>query len=84
MFVTHHGIPDCGPIRPDGTATCDLYVGSSSGGRSNVVLGRIDFKPIASGSEVALRVQSYASNKDKILVAWEKMVMGRKQEACPK
>jgi hypothetical protein len=82
VFVTHHGVPDCGPSRPNGTATCDLYVGSGSG-RSDLVLGRVDFMPTSRGATVTLRVQTFAGNKEAILAAWEKFVQGKAQEVCP-
>ena len=82
-FVTHHGIPDCGPQRPDGTAVCDLYIATASGGRSGAVLGRIDFSPTPQGTTVALHVQSYAASKDAILTAWDKFVHGQAQQVCP-
>ena len=83
VFVTHHGVPDCAPPRPDGTAVCDLYVGASSGGRSDFVLGRADFTPTPRGATIVLRVQTYAANKESILSAWEKFLHGQAKQVCP-
>jgi hypothetical protein len=83
VFTTYHGIPDCGPQRPDGTTVCDLYMPNASGGRSGAVLGRIDFSPTSQGTTVALHVQSYAANKEAILNAWDKFVHGQAQQVCP-
>ena len=83
VLVTHHGVPDCAPLRPDGTAVCDLYTGALYGGRSDFVLGRADFTPTTRGTYVVLRVQTYAANKDAILSAWEKFLHGEAQKVCP-
>lgn len=46
IAVTHHGIPDCGSERSDGSMTCDMYVAQGFGmGRSQMVLGIVNFKP---------------------------------------
>lgn len=83
VFVTHHGVPDCAPPRPDGTAVCDLYISSAHGGRSDFVLGRLDFVPTGQGTSVDLRVQAYVANKEAILNAWEKFIKGNAKDVCP-
>lgn len=83
IFVTHHGIADCGPQRPDGTAVCDLYMPTAYGGRSDYVLGRADFSPTLQGTTITFRVQSYAANTEKILAAWQKFAKGEAQAVCP-
>ena len=40
LGVTHHGTPECAPIKNNGTVVCDLYTE-----RSSFVLGRVDFIP---------------------------------------
>jgi len=86
VFVTHHGVPDCAPVRPNGVAVCDLYIGNSSlldsGGRSDRVLGRVEFAPIPSGASVMLKVIDYAAGKENILKAWESFVNGKFREVC--
>jgi hypothetical protein len=83
IFVTHHGIPDCMPAREDGSILCDLYVGGAYGGRSDVVLGRIELRPVSSGTLAILRVQTYVANKNKIIEAWELLLCGRAKDVCP-
>jgi hypothetical protein len=83
VFVTHHGVPDCSPLRPDGSAICDLYIGGAYGGRSDWVLGRADFTPVPQGTAVTLRVQTYAANKEAILSAWKMFVQGKARDVCP-
>lgn len=53
-FVTHHGVPECSPVRADGSAVCDLYIGAVLGGRPDTVLGRADFRPDGKAANVAL------------------------------
>jgi hypothetical protein len=84
VFVTLHGVPECAPIRPDGSAVCDLYVRSAYGGRSNLVLGRADFTPKAGATSVTFRVQSFVGNKERILTAWEMFAKGEAKKVCPK
>lgn len=81
--VTHHGIPDCAPIKSDGMVVCDLYVGGAYGGRSNLVLGRVDFMPNKNGTSVELRVQSFAANKDNILKSWKYFIANESNKVCP-
>ena len=83
VFVTHHGVPECMPAREDGSILCDLYVGRAYGGRSDWVLGRIDLRPVSSGTLAILRVQTYVANKDKILESWELFLRGRAKDVCP-
>ncbi|MDG1074049.1 MAG: hypothetical protein P8O76_03695 [Methylophilaceae bacterium] len=84
IFVTPHGIPDCGPVRPDGVVVCDLYMDLVSGGaRSNVILGRADFVPATEGTEVFLRVEKSYLNKVNILNDWQEFLLGRAQKVCP-
>ena len=83
VFVTHHGVAECAPPRPDGTAVCDLYAGAAYGGRSDFILGRADFTPTSQGTSVVLRVQAYAANKDAILSSWERFLHGEARKVCP-
>lgn len=83
IFVTHFGVPDCAPIRPDGTAVCDLYVGATGGGRSNFVLGRVDFRPSERNTNAVLRVKTTVANKEAILVAWQRLLHGQAAQVCP-
>ncbi len=83
VFVTHHGVPECSPMRPDGSAVCDLYMGGGNSGHSSLILGRADFTPTSQGSSITLRVQSYVAGKEKILDAWEKFINGKAKEVCP-
>jgi hypothetical protein len=82
VFVIHHGVPECTPVRPDGSVTCDLYIGSAQGGRSNFVLGRADFTPSQSGSALALRVRASSANREKILSSWESFAKGEARKVC--
>jgi hypothetical protein len=50
------GIPDCGPIRPDGSAACDLYLRGPYGGRGMSALGRVTFAPRETGTTVTMGV----------------------------
>lgn len=83
IFVTHHGVPDCTPQRPDGSLTCDLYIGTAQGGRTNYVLGRADFMPSQAGSTLALRVRATAANRETILNSWEAFARGGARQVCP-
>lgn len=79
-YVTN-GIAECGPQRPDGSRTCDIYLT----GEKDYVLGRVDFAPTSSGSNATLRVQTkYAGTADQLFKGWELMIQGRAQNACPK
>lgn len=84
FLVIHHGIPDCGGERSDGSSTCDLYLDKGLGmGRSNVVLGVVEFKPTsASKSQVRFKVQTFVANQQTILNAWEKFSLGRHKDVC--
>ena len=83
IAVTHHGIPDCGPERSDGSMTCDLYMSQGFGmGRSEMVLGIVIFKPAGQGSTATLKVQTYAARSQNILNAWEKFAQGKHQDVC--
>ncbi|MEW6713412.1 MAG: hypothetical protein AB1403_26560, partial [Candidatus Riflebacteria bacterium] len=84
IFVTHHGIPECAPVRPDGSAVCDLYLPQMYGGRSNNILGRVDFVPNGTGTTATFSVQSYAAKTDKILAAWKMFAEGNAKQVCPK
>lgn len=42
LFVTHIGVPECFDDREREAVLCDVYFGSTRGGRSNHVLGRIE------------------------------------------
>jgi hypothetical protein len=85
LSVTHHGAPNCGPPRPDGSTICDIYMSGSTtpGGRTEHVLGRVDFQPAESGTAVTLRVWKVVANKEGILGAWEKFLKGQAQQVCP-
>jgi hypothetical protein len=83
IFVTHHGVPDCMPAREDGSILCDLYMGGVYGGRSDWVLGRIELRPVSSGTLAILRVDTYLANDDKIVEAWELFLRGRAKDVCP-
>ena len=82
VFVTHHGVPECMPMRRNGTITCDIYIGAIHG-RANFVLGRADFAPKGSGTSVDLRVQTYVGNKGKILATWEGLIRNQARTVCP-
>ena len=84
LGVTHHGIPECAPTKKNGTVVCDLYVGGADGGRTGVVLGRVNFKPYKTTTSVELRVQSYAAGTDDILNAWKLFIANRAVNVCPK
>jgi hypothetical protein len=77
-----HGVPDCGPARPDGTAICDIYAGKSRD-RSDLVLGRADFRPNQGGTTVVLRIQKWIADKEVILSTWEKFLYGQGAQVCP-
>jgi hypothetical protein len=83
IFVTHHGVPECAPIRSDGTATCDLYIPGAYGGRSDFVLGRIDLTPESRGTTAILRVQTHIANQEATLGAWEQFLRGNARQVCP-
>lgn len=82
FFKVAHGVPDCGPPRPDGTAICDVYAGKSRD-QSDLVLGRADFRPSQGGTLVVLKIQKWIADKEAILDTWEKFVLGRPEQACP-
>lgn len=85
VAVTHHGIPDCGAERSDGSMTCDMYMAQGFGaGRSQMVLGIVSFKPAPGGSTTTLKVQNYAARNHNILNAWEKFTRGEHKEVCGK
>ena len=77
-----HGVPDCGPPRPDGTAICDIYAGRRRD-RSDLVLGRADFQPTEHGTTVILRIQKWIADKEVILGTWEKFLYGQAEQVCP-
>jgi len=83
VFVTHHGVPQCTPVRDDGSVLCDMFIGSADGGRSGAVLGRIELNRSGTGTLAILRVQTYAANKDKILKSWEMFLHGHAKDVCP-
>lgn len=82
VFVTLHGVPECAPIRPDGSAVCDIY-SDGVNGRSDFILGRADFVPENGGTRVTFSVRSLAAKKDKILAAWEMFAKGEAKSVCP-
>lgn len=83
VAVTHHGIPDCGAERSDGSMTCDLYLPQAFGmGRTEAVLGIVNFKPAPQGSTATLKVQTYVAKNQSILDAWEKFTRGKHLEVC--
>ena len=77
------GIADCAPIRPNGSAMCDMYTPDAFGGRSPWVLGRVDFIPTQTGSTVELRMQTYVNGNGRGLDLWEKAALGQSAEICP-
>lgn len=84
IFVTHHGIPECSPPRANGSVTCDLYMGSVGGGRSDFVLGRADFIPTEARTVVKFHVQTDPGwGDERIFSAWEKFAAGNAEEVCP-
>ncbi len=85
FLATHHGIPECSPLRVDGSAVCDLYMGTANSGRTNYVLGRVEFVPTKDTkvTTVTLKVQNYFTNKENILGAWDKFIRGKTKEVCP-
>ncbi len=85
LSVTHHGSPNCGPPRPDGSTICDIYMSGSTtpGGRTENVLGRVDLQPAESGTAITLRVWKVVANKEGILSAWEKFLLGQAPQVCP-
>lgn len=81
---THHGVPECAPTKKDGSVICDLYIGGGYGGRSDLVLGRIDLIPNNTGTTVELRAQTFAANIDDIFNSWMKFIDNNAGEACQK
>lgn len=78
-YVTN-GVAECGPSRPDGSSTCDVYLA----GDKSYVLGRVDFAPVPNGSNATLRVQTkYAGSADLLFAGWELMIRGKAKNACP-
>jgi len=67
IFVTLHGVPECALLRTDGSAMCDLYSAGMYGGRSDWVLGRVEFSPSETGTFATFKVLTYAANKTKIV-----------------
>lgn len=84
FIVLFYGVPECSPPSSEGSVTCDLYVPTSTGGRSGVVMGRATFSPIPEGTNAVLSVRSYAANKDRILDSWERFATGKAKLVCSK
>lgn len=83
----NHGIAECSPPDAGGVVICDVYVGVQIVGparRGDVMLGRLAFRPSASGSDITIGAQTWIGRRDRVMEAWEKLVQGRAQEVCPK
>lgn len=76
------GLAECGPVRPDGSATCDVYL-KGLVGRSDWVYGRLDFAPSATGSSAIFRAQSKFPGPERSIAVWESLVKGRARSICP-
>ena len=83
ITTTQYGVPECLPMGSDGITTCDMFIGGFYGGRSDYVIGRVDFSPKGSGTSVDLRVQTYVANKGKILATWEGLIRNQARTVCP-
>lgn len=87
LTEVNHGIAECGPPDAGGVVICDVYVGAQIVGparRSDVMLGRLHFRPSASGSDITIGAQTWIGRRERVMEAWEKLVQGRAQEVCPK
>jgi hypothetical protein len=83
----HHGVAECSPPDAGGVVICDVYVGMQIVGpvrRSDVMLGRLFFRPVAAGADISIGIQPWAGGRELVVGAWEKLVQGRAQEVCPK
>lgn len=75
--ATNHGVAQCTlPHVDDGSITCDMYAPSAYGGRSDIVLGRVDFAPLDNGTLTTFRVRSWAGGKSDTIDAWRKFTLG--------
>ncbi len=84
VFLTskYYGIAECGPVRPDGVAVCDIYQPGGIHGRLGV-MGRIDFAPLSSDrTSVIIRVRSSYADKASYFSDWEKLARGKVEEVC--
>ena len=79
------GITECAPMRPDGSAICDMYLPGTFGGRSDWVLGKVELRPKHEGTSAKLSIQSFRlwTGKEKTLDAWEMFLRGKAQSVCP-
>jgi hypothetical protein len=78
------GVIECSPIKPDGSAVCDIYGPGLLGGRTDWVVGRVDFFPMGDGSEIILKIQAHILFlKEKRLGQWELLILDKAKEACP-
>ncbi len=83
IFAVHYGRTECSPPGRDGHVICDIYVDTGSGSRY-LVLGRLDFIPVAFGNNVELRVRRNVGQSKKIISAWERMALGEAENLCPR
>jgi hypothetical protein len=77
ILGTHHGVAECLPLESDSSITCDMYVQGPYGGRSDFVLGRVDFEPFDNGTRTTFRVVTWAGNKTRIIDAWRQFTVGQ-------
>jgi len=82
---THHGVADCFLEPTNDKAICDMYMGTGYKGRTDVVLGRIDFYSNIKGtSTVELRVKKSMRYKEEVIKSWEGFINGKTKNICPK
>jgi hypothetical protein len=80
-----YGIADCSPIKSNGSAICDMYGPQLFGGRSDWVLGRVEFVPTQEGSEIIFKIQTWLPDRriKSLMCSWELFVLDRAKETCP-
>jgi hypothetical protein len=82
-----YGLPECGPLREDGSGACDLYHSTLMGGRSGMGIGRVVFLPSATGTTAVLGIGSQpawtTSRYERMFNGWTQMLEGRTRELCP-
>jgi hypothetical protein len=87
QYCGTYGIPDCAPLREDGTGACDLYHSAIFGGRSSNGIGRITLQPTATGCSATLGIGSQPAwtswRYERMFTGWTAMLEGRGRELCP-
>lgn len=77
-----YGVAECAPVRPDGSAVCDVYaINFLTQSRSMAVVGRVEFVPIGGGTAITMRSRHGGGRWN---VAWEQMAKGSGRAACPR